>query len=172
MTTVRLLIVAALTAAAAGWTPLTAQQPSPAPLAKEETRARNLRAYVELLRSDLRTQKVALLTELMQLTEQEDAAFWPVYRQYELEVTRLNDERLAGIERYAEVYTRITDADAHELATQALELESRRADLKKKYYARLKSALSPVRAARALQIENQIQALVDLQVAASLPVLE
>ena len=61
-----------------------------------EARERNLRAYVELLRSDLRTQKVAVITEMMQFTEAEDAAFWPVYREYELELSRLNDERLAA----------------------------------------------------------------------------
>ena len=70
----------------------------------EEARERNLRAYVELLRSDLRTQKVAVITEMMQFTEAEDAAFWPIYREYELELSRLNDERLAAIETYAKIY--------------------------------------------------------------------
>ena len=40
----------------------------------------NLGAYVELLRSDVRSQKIAILTQLMELTEAEDKAFWPLYR--------------------------------------------------------------------------------------------
>jgi hypothetical protein len=59
---------------------------------------------------------------------------------------------------------------ANDLMTRALDLESRRTALKQQYFTRLKAALSPVVAARALQIENQIQLLIDLQVAASLPV--
>ena len=41
----------------------------------------NLSAYAELLRSDVRASKVAILTELMGLTESEDKAFWPLYRE-------------------------------------------------------------------------------------------
>jgi hypothetical protein len=51
-----------------------------------------------------------------------------------------------------------------------LDLEGRRNALKEKYYAKLKTALPARTAARALQVENQIKLLVDLQIAASLPV--
>ncbi|HZI78275.1 MAG TPA: hypothetical protein VFD69_02115 [Vicinamibacterales bacterium] len=153
--------------------PVAAQQAAPAvPLPREEARERNLSAYVELLRSDLRAQKVAVLTELMQLTEAEDKAFWPIYREYELEQSRLNDERLAGIETYAKVYHQITSATANELAVKSLDLEARRTAVKKTYYTKLAAAVSPMTAAKALQIENQIQLIIDLQVAASLPVLQ
>jgi hypothetical protein len=148
----------------------TAAAPTQVPAA--DARALNLRAYVELLRSDLRTQKVAVITEMMHLTESEDAAFWPVYRQYELDMSRLNDDRLRAIETYSKTYTSLTDATADSLMTTALDLEARRVAIKQQYYTKLKAAVSPVTAARALQIENQIQLLIDLQVAASLPVVE
>ena len=45
------------------------------------TKNQNLRAYVELLRSDVRAQKVAILTELMELNEAQDTGFWPIYRE-------------------------------------------------------------------------------------------
>ena len=56
--------------------------------------------------------------------------------------------------------------------TKALELESRRTALKEKYYTRLKSALSPKTAARFLQVENQLLMIIDLQIAASLPIVK
>ena len=146
--------------------------PTAKPLPRDEARERNLDAYTELLRSDLRTQKIAVVTEMMQMTDAEDAAFWPIYREYELELSRLNDERLALIEKYAEEYADLKDATANDLILKALDLEARRTALKQKYYSRLKTALSPRAAAKALQIEHQIQLLVDLQVAASLPVIQ
>jgi hypothetical protein len=149
-----------------------AQAPPAQPLADDEVRERNLRAYTELLRSDLRTQKVAVITELMQFTEAEDKAFWPIYREYELEVTRLNDERLGAFETYSKVYNKLTEATANELMVKVLDLESRRTALKQKYYGKLKSALSPLTAAKVLQIENQIALLIDLQIAAALPVAQ
>jgi hypothetical protein len=158
-------LVAAVSAAGAQTKP--PQQPLPV----DETRELNLRAYTELLRSDLRAQKVAVITQMMVFTDAEDAAFWPVYREYELELSRIHDQRLAAIEAYAKAYTNLTPETADRLAVQALDLEARRAALKQRYYAKVKAALSPVRAAKALQIENQIQLLVDLQVAASLPLV-
>jgi hypothetical protein len=150
-----------------------AQQTAPAEtLPRAETRERNLRAYVELLRSDLRTQKVAIITQMMHFTEAEDTAFWPVHREYELEMSRFNDDRLALIEKYAQVYGKLTSANADELMTRVLDLEARRTALKQKYYTKLKTVVSPLTAARALQVENQIQLLIDLQIAASLPIAE
>ena len=166
-----------LVAAAQTAKPATPAQPAPSSegsgqLPRGEARERNLRAYVELLRSDLRTQKVAVITELMQFSDADDMAFWPIYREYELELGRLNDGRLRLIETYAQTYTKMTPATANELMVKALDLEAQRTVLKQKYYGKLKTALSPITAARAVQIENQIQLLIDLQVAASLPVVQ
>jgi len=148
-------------------------QTSPAvQVPRDEAREMNLRAYTELLRSDVRAQKVAVFTQMMAFSEREDAAFWPIYREHELELSRLNDERLAAIEAYAKAYTSLTPPVADQFALKALDLEARRTALKQKYYKQVKAALSPIRAAQALQIENQIQLLVDLQVAASLPLVK
>ena len=136
-----------------------------------DTREANLRAYVELLRSDLRAQKVAIITELMGFTDAEDAAFWPVYREYETELAKVNDDRLALIKEYAANYATLTDVVADRLARGALDAEGRRNGLKTRYYDRFKSVLSPKAAARFLQIENQILLILDLQIAASLPIV-
>lgn len=138
----------------------------------DETRARNLSAYVELLRSDIRDVKVALITGMMQFSEADDQKFWPVYREYERELTAINDERLARIREYAQAYETMTDEIANRLAHAALDLEARRQALKMKYYERLTTILPARTAARVLQVENQILLLLDLQIAASLPVVE
>ena len=149
-----------------------AQQQAVKAVPKDEARERNLRAYTELLRSDLRTQKVALITELMQFTDSQDEKFWPVYREYENEVRRLNDDRLENLQSYADSYTTLNDAQADSLVVKALDLEARRTALRQKYYAALKKALPARVAARAVQIEHQVDLLIDLQVAASLPIVE
>jgi hypothetical protein len=148
---------------------MSAQQAAVTPV---ETKDTNLRAYVELLRSDVRAQKVAFITELMEFTDAEDKAFWPIYREYDVELSTINDERVSGIEEYARSYDNVTDALADKLATKALQLESRRTALKEKYYTRLKSALSPKTAARFLQVENQLLMIIDLQISAALPIVK
>jgi hypothetical protein len=145
--------------------------PSAQPAAPEEATDRNLRAYVELLRSDVRTQKTAIITQMMQFSEADDQAFWPLYREYELEMSKINDERIAMIEEYARSYAQITDATADKLATQALDLEARRNALKGKFYERVKQATSARTAAKFLQVEQQLLLLLDLQVSAALPII-
>ena len=133
-------------------------------------RTLNLSAYAELLRSDVRAQKVAIITEVMGFTEAEGAAFWPIYREYDAEMAKLGDQRVALISEYARHYSQMTDELAEKLALQALDLEGRRAAARRKCHERVKAALSPRTAMRFLQVEHQLQLLIDLQIAASLPV--
>ena len=132
----------------------------------------NLHAYVELLRSDVRAQKVAILSQLLEMTEKEDAVFWPIYRAYERELNRLNDERVDTIETYARAYPDVSDELADTLIRRALDVESRRTELLKTYYGRVKSALSSKIGARFVQVEHQLLTLIDLQIASSLPVVK
>ena len=147
--------------------PAHAQAKAPA---APDTRETNLRAYVDLLRSDLRAQKVAIITEVMAFTEAEDAKFWPVYREYETALATINDERMALIKDFAQGYETLTDATADGLAVRALDLETRRQALLRQFYERFKSAVPAKTAARFLQVEHQILLLLDLQIAASLPI--
>ena len=153
----------------AGITAMGAQSPQ---VSEKETKTLNLSAYAELLRSDVRSQKIAILTELMGFTDAEDAAFWPIYREYDGEMAKLGDERVALIAEYATNYSRLTDAVADNLAAKALDLEARRQATKAKYYERIKKALSPRTALRFLQIEQQLLLLIDLQISASLPIVK
>jgi hypothetical protein len=147
--------------------------PSPAfaqAAAPADVRDANLDAYITLLRSDIRAQKAAVIAEVMQFTEAEDAKFWPAYREYEAELAAINDERIALIADYAVSYETLTNESADRLAAAALALEGRRHALKSKYYDRIKQLLEPKTAARVLQVENQILLLLDLQIAAALPI--
>ena len=137
---------------------------------EQQTKSLNVTAYAELLRSDVRAQKVAILTEVMGFTEAEDAAFWPVYREYEKEMAALGDERVALIADYARQYSDLTDAAADKLALKALDLEARRDAVKSKYYGRVKQVLPARTALRFLQVEHQLLLLIDLQIASSLPI--
>ena len=144
-----------------------AQAPAPA---AADTNTLNLTAYAELLRSDVRAEKVAIITEVMDFTTAEDAAFWPIYRDYDAEMTKLGDERVALIAEYARTFDTLTDQGADRLAVKAIDLETRRRAAMAACYERVKKALSPRTAMRFLQVEHQLQLIIDLQIAASLPV--
>ena len=132
----------------------------------------DLSKYVELLRSDLRAQKTAIMAGVLQLSEQEDAKFWPIYREYEAELAKVNDDRIANIKDYADHFDQLTDEVADRLMLRGMEIQGRRAALVGTYYNKLKAALPAKTAARVIQVEHQILLILDLQIAASLPIVK
>jgi hypothetical protein len=138
----------------------------------QQTREANLKAYVGMLRSDLKKGKVTILTELMGLSPDQAAKFLPIYNEYDKSLTKLADERLAFIRMYAENYESLSNETAAKIAMGSLDIQSRRVDLQKQTFQRISQALTAKDAARWLQIEMQIEKLVDLQILASLPIVD
>lgn len=128
-------------------------------------------AYKELLMSDLKTQKVAIITLNMELTDAQSEVFWPVYRKYDAELTTLNDQRIAIIKDYVQSYDQMTDAKADSLSKQVFSIMGKRLKLQEKYYGEFAKALNPVLAAKFMMIERQINALVDLQIGSAVPLI-
>ena len=135
------------------------------------TKQTNLQEYVELLRTDIRQQKSQIMGSVMALDVDEAAKFWPIYSEYDAELAKLNDLRLANIQEYARSYRQMTDAKANELIQNALGYRKQRGELEAKYYDRVKAALGSIQAARFVQVEDQLLMLIDLQIASGLPIV-
>ena len=132
----------------------------------------SLDSYIESLRADFRADKVAIITEAMQLNDQDSKIFWPVYRKYEADLMPVNDKRVALIKSYADKFTTMTEADAKGMIDQSLAFESGRTELKKKYAKELqKAGLSSLTVAKFMQLEHRLDLLVDLKIASELPSL-
>jgi hypothetical protein len=157
--------------------PLLAQDKTPPPKtpAKSATapatpNAQNLDAYVKLLRKDVRSQKSAVMSEVMQLDPDQAAKFWPIYRDYDAELAKVNDLRIANIKEYAESYNQLTDAKADELIHNSMSFQKQRSELLAKYYEIMKQQLGAVTAARFAQVEYQLLLIIDLQILSQLPI--
>ena len=131
--------------------------------------AQDMDSYIELLRSDIKTEKMAMITEVMQFTEEEASVFWPAYREYQFELEKIGDEYLAVIKDYAKNYETLTDEKANDLVERGMETRKDRLDLQKDYFKKFSKLITPVRAARWAQLENQIGLLVELQVVSEIP---
>jgi hypothetical protein len=149
--------------------PLSVAQTPPTP---QQTREANLKAYIGMMRKDLKKDKVSILTELMALGPEESAKFWPVYNEYDKALTQLGDERIAFIRLYADNESALSDEMATRIAIGMLDVEARRVDLRKQYFLRFSQTLTAKDAARWLQIESQIEKVVDLQILSSLPIVD
>ena len=128
--------------------------------------------YAELLMSDLKTQKVAVITEAMGLEEGQSDPFWQIYRDYDYELTAIVDQRITLIKDYAASFSAMNDEKAGELAKTSFKLESDRAKLRQKYYKKFAKEVSPLVGARWLMVERTINNLMDLQLAAEMPLIQ
>lgn len=127
---------------------------------------------IELIRGDLQKDKVAIIGAAMNFSADEASAFWPIYKNYEGELGKVGDQRLALIKDYAANFMTMTDDKAKELAEKAMDIEQQRFALKKKCFDELAKGVSPIIAARFLQVENQLNTILDLQIAQEIPLIQ
>src|SRR5215469_7861629 len=111
------------------------QAPSAA-AASQDPKDANLEAYIDLLRKDVRQQKSEMMGSVMVLSADDAAKFWPIYSEYDSELTKLNDKRVENIKEYARTYDKMTDAKADELIQNALAYQKERDELLVKTYGR------------------------------------
>src|SRR5262245_54841962 len=128
--------------------------------------------YIAMLRTDLTAQRASTIVSNMHLTEAETEAFWPVYRKYNKELDKVGNAKVAVIKDYAAHLDSIDDKKAKELTAKALQVEEQRLRVIKKYIGEFGKVLSARQVARFFQLEMQMQRMVDLQVAAALPLIE
>jgi hypothetical protein len=140
-------------------------------LGRAQDQAPTLDSTIQLVRANMQADRTTLITTRMNFSEKDGAAFWPIYRQYAYERSRLDDRRDAVIKEYAQKYPNLTDAEAKEMAEQMLDCDSRLAELKKKYYKKLNRVLPALTVTKFFQLDRRIDLVMDMQVESSLPPL-
>lgn len=146
---------------------------APAPGAKDAaaTRKQNLDQEIKLLRKDIRAEKAKVLGTAMQLDADQATKFWPLYKEYDAELAKLNDLRESNIKEYARNYANMTDRKADELVNAAIAYHKKRIDLLANTYDKMRSALDAPVAARFVQAETELLNIIDLQIQSSLPLI-
>ena len=134
-----------------------------------ETQKTNVKEYIELLGSDVQQEKAQIMGAVLRLNNEEAEKFWPIYDEYEAELTKLNQQRAQNIQDYARSYSQLSDERANGLVKAELDSMKQRTELANKYHERVKASLGAVNAARFFEIDGQLNSIIDLQLDSSLP---
>jgi Spy/CpxP family protein refolding chaperone len=126
---------------------------------------------IKLLREDVQSVKDDVIRHTMQLTEAEDAKFWPVYRDYAKEQRTIADKRLALITDYAQNLDKMDDAKASNMTQRLFQIDDDLQALRKQYFSKFEKALGAKRAAKFYQVDNRLTMLVNLQLASEIPLI-
>lgn len=134
--------------------------------------AAQVRSEIELTRQQIQTERQALVAAGMELTDEQAAKFWPVYREYRAELAPIGDRQVELIMGYADRYGSVDDDYAQEMLNEFLNIKQAQLEVLRKYVPKFLAALPAVKVARFYQIENKLDAVVAFDLAASIPVLQ
>ena len=127
---------------------------------------------IELTRTLIQTERQAILAQAMSLTEDESKRFWPMYRDYLVAVNKLVDRHIALITTYADNYQDLSDENAAWILDEFIALEKAEAELKAQWVPRFREILPAKKVARFFQLENKMDAVIEYDLATSIPLVE
>jgi hypothetical protein len=129
---------------------------------------------MQILRDKIKADKKLLVAANMDLTESEAKGFWPVYEEYQKELTAINRRIGKLIESYAADYraNTLTDEKAQKLIEELVAIEKADGGLQATFAPKLSKVLPPKKVARYLQIENKIRAALKYELAANIPAVQ
>ena len=129
---------------------------------------------MDILRQKIKADKKLLVAQNLQLTDAEGAAFWPVYDAYQKDLQQINQRLGAMVVAYASAYNKgpIANDVAKKLLDEAVAIDGAEAKLKSALVPKVLSALPATKAARYLQIESKIRALVRYELAEGIPLVQ
>src|ERR1700687_5144075 len=122
------------------------------PVCRAQSQQPSRDTVIETFRADMQADRATVITQAMNFSDKDAAAFWPIYRKYEYERSMVDDRRVAVIKEYAEKYSALSDGDAKAMAERMLDCESRLTELKKTYFKKFDKVLPAFTVAKFFQL--------------------
>lgn len=126
---------------------------------------------VQQLQADLRADRQALVAENLPLSEGEARMFWPVYKNYAADLSKSGDRKASIIAAYAQNFDSMTDTKADAFMKDYLAMESDRLKVRQKYAKEAAKVIGAQKAARWMQIETKLDAIVNVGLANEIPLV-
>jgi polyhydroxyalkanoate synthesis regulator phasin len=120
------------------------------------------------LRKEAGQDRRAIVKANMLLTESEGTIFWPLYDQYRGERAKLGDRKVKLITDYLALRGTMTEDNAADMTKELLSIQKDTVELKEKYVKKMSKVLSARTVARFFQIDQKLDAVTDIALAARL----
>jgi hypothetical protein len=124
---------------------------------------------VDFIQSIYGKEKKAIVAEFIKLEGAQKDAFWKLYDEYETQRKELGKKRIALLERYANSYNTLSDAETDKLMQDMMALGLANDKLQKTYYGKMKKSSGVKAAAQFLQIEAYLLSAVRATIMENIP---
>ena len=114
-------------------------------------------------------QRKMTIEKNMDLSEVEKNPFWPLYGKYREAMDRVHSRMEGVINEYVAHYNDLTDDRARVLLREYVNAERAEVQVKEQYIGKFSSVLPPQKVIRLFQIENRLDATMDLEIARRIP---
>ena len=131
----------------------------------------DLEPAIKMLRSEVGQDRREIVKENMLLTPSEAKIFWPLYEQYRHDMHEQGDRRVRLITDFAANRNSMSEEEAARLTKEALSIEEDRISEKQDYVKKMSKVLSARTVARFFQIDGKLDAIVDAELAARIPLV-
>jgi hypothetical protein len=117
-------------------------------------------------------EKKQLTAANLKLTDAEATKFWPVYDEHPAELVKINDEKFALIQEYADHLGRMTNEQASSFIRRWLDVDIAIVQLRQRYVPRVTQVLNGNKAATFFQLDRRLSMMIDLQLASQMPLVQ
>jgi hypothetical protein len=124
---------------------------------------------LQMIKDFLKTEKKDLVKEYMKLDEAQSAKFWPLYDEFQEKRRGLGQERLQIIKEYGEQYASMTDDQASGIVKRIFKNDKAYAKLQESYFKKFSKAVSPIKAAQFLQLEEYFRTMIRAEIQDAIP---
>ena len=131
----------------------------------------DLEPAIQMLRSEVGKDRREIVKNAMLLTESEGKTFWPLYDEYRAAQHKLGDRRVRLITDFAANRNAMSEDEASRLTQEALSIDKDRTSIKEDYVKKMSKVLSARTVARFFQIDAKLDAVVDAELAARIPLM-
>jgi hypothetical protein len=149
-----------------------AQNASPPLTGAVERSADDSDQQMTLMRKHIESMRKQLIAANLTLTDTEATKFWPVYDQYSADLSKITDAQAALMKEYGDAYESLTDEQADSLVCRWLDTDIAALQFRRKYLPLFRKVLGGRKTARFFQVEHRINMMIDLQLAAQLPLVQ
>jgi len=134
--------------------------------------AQQERDVIELIKSQISTQRQALVAENLNLTEAQTEAFWPLYREFQSKRGPLIDRRIKLLQDFRDNFDGLTDEQSGDIIDRWLKLEDDIVKLRKQYVKKFRKILPEKSTLRYFQVENKLDTIIDYDLSRVTPLAE
>jgi hypothetical protein len=120
---------------------------------------------IQLLKSNIRSQKKQIVAANLDLTDAESEKFWPVYNRYAEDLAKIYDNKIALFQEYLENHDSMSGEQAESYLRRRPAVEEDIMQVRLKYLPEFRKVLTGRETTRFYQIDWRLDLMINLQLA-------